>query len=199
MKTKLEILGIALAAILLFAGLKAYVDNEKAIAAKDAVIGEVSKQNVTLKSDIGTLRDDIRSVQSNLARQESDFAKRQAAIQKSPTEAASIVSDKLGVKVDSKLPDAPSAVLTTADIQRLASRELTCELCSSQLAASQEVATKDEAIIEDQKKQLAGKDDAIGSLQKAVKGGSWIKRASKAVEYVAIGAAVGYAAGKVVK
>lgn len=195
-KSKLEVVGIALLAVLLFIGFRSYVESEKAIAAKDATILEVQRQNDSLKSDVSALQGSIQSIRSDMDRRVSALSKQQAAVQKSPEQAASIVSDKLGVKVDASLPDAPSAVLKTADIQRLASRELSCEICETSLKAQTDIVAKDEQIIKDKDQTIQNDRDSIASLQRAAKGGGFLKRAAKITEYVGVAGAVGYAVGR---
>jgi|SRR5579859_2118140 len=189
LRTKVE-LGVAvviLAAATLF--LNEYIHQRENAAAYKAT-AEAKQELVKQSNDtIAALRADFETRFAALEKQ-----KQQVVIQ--PSQAPQVIHDYLPTSTPIQqtaaitkdtLPDAPVAILTKQNEIDLAQKGIACQQCAIENASLKgQMAEKDKIIVAD--------TEQLKAANQALKGGTKMKRFVRAVEYIGIGAGIGYAA-----
>lgn len=183
--------------------LSEYAAHVKADAQAEATIKVQADYQKTLQQQLADLQKQQNDRDAKYQQDKQDLQKQ---FQGSLQQVIAVIQAKAGLPVPLQVvtPPAtaanpnpqPTVVVPSADLPQAKAYVQACEQCSLDR-------TKLQADAEDRVKQMQIAQQQIDSLKtqrdaavKEGKGGSWVKRVGKAVEYLVIGAAVGYAAAK---
>lgn len=166
---------------------------------------DAATERATLQATLKQQGDVIQGLQQQIKSRDAVAVKQDSAVDQSVAQAktqaqiAALIGQLAGLKgqpiqiqlppaKDGKpLPDAPSYTLTLDQGKQLLDFEASCKKCQNDLTAAQGARG-------DQEKQIAALTQERDAAVKFSKGGSGWSRFKKAAKWLAVGAAIGYAA-----